>query len=143
MIERVALRLETGERMDIQEPYTVAASRHWVIGPQGDPGMATATKGVLDALKRAGLSSEHFLQMHLRAMARDRSNSPRRMSGNALTQSCRLLRVYTLPETSQRVWVITEADRTLTQVLLPEEYGFTRHTCLWMRKPSLSSSRLP
>lgn len=33
----------------------------------------------------------------------------------------RLLSAYTLP-TSHRIWIITEADRSSTCILLPEEY---------------------
>lgn len=34
----------------------------------------------------------------------------------------RILSAYTLPKTSVRVWVITEADRSATTLLLPDEY---------------------
>ncbi len=33
----------------------------------------------------------------------------------------RILSAYTLPD-GERIWIITEADRTCTTVLLPEEY---------------------
>jgi hypothetical protein len=39
----------------------------------------------------------------------------------ALTHGARLLSNYPLP-TGQRIWIITEADRSATTLLLPEEY---------------------
>ena len=33
----------------------------------------------------------------------------------------RILSAYTLP-TGERIWIITEADRSYTTVMLPEEY---------------------
>jgi hypothetical protein len=40
---------------------------------------------------------------------------------NALTHGLRLLSVYTAPD-GATVWVITEADRASTTILLPSEY---------------------
>ena len=34
----------------------------------------------------------------------------------------RLLSAYTVPSPGRRVWVITEADRSATTILLPSEY---------------------
>lgn len=34
----------------------------------------------------------------------------------------RILSAYTLPRTKVKLWVIIEADRSLTTFLLPEEY---------------------
>ena len=34
----------------------------------------------------------------------------------------RLLSAYTLPQTGAKIWIITEADRSATTVLLPDEY---------------------
>jgi len=38
----------------------------------------------------------------------------------ALEKGYRLMGSYTIPE--QKIWIITEADRSVTTVLLPEEY---------------------
>jgi hypothetical protein len=40
----------------------------------------------------------------------------------SLEQGLRLMSVYTLSVTGVKIWVITEADRSSTCVLLPEEY---------------------
>ena len=40
----------------------------------------------------------------------------------ALKDGERLLSAYALPETGEKVWVITEWDRSATTLLLPSEY---------------------
>ena len=40
----------------------------------------------------------------------------------SLEQGFRLMSVYTLSITAAKIWVITEADRSSTCILLPEEY---------------------
>ena len=39
----------------------------------------------------------------------------------SIGRRCRILSAYVLP-TGTRLWVITEADRSATTLLLPEEY---------------------
>ena len=43
------------------------------------------------------------------------------MNEVALAEGERLLSGYTLPG-GTRIWVVTEADRTMTTLLLPDEY---------------------
>jgi hypothetical protein len=45
----------------------------------------------------------------------------RRANDNALKHGGRILSVYTSKE-GVRFWIITEADRTITTILLPEDY---------------------
>ena len=40
----------------------------------------------------------------------------------AVKEGFRVLSAYTLPKTGEKIWIITEADRLLTTILLPEEY---------------------
>jgi hypothetical protein len=44
----------------------------------------------------------------------------RRQNEIALRDGCRVLSSYDV--SAERVWVITEADRSVTTILLPEEY---------------------
>lgn len=39
----------------------------------------------------------------------------------ALTSGARLMSVYAVTE-AQKIWIITEADRSATTVLLPDDY---------------------
>ena len=41
---------------------------------------------------------------------------------NALERGDRLMGAYTLPKTNVRIWIITEWDRSVTTILLPEDY---------------------
>jgi len=40
----------------------------------------------------------------------------------ALVLGYRLLSAYTLPDSGEKIWIITEADRSVTTLLLPSEY---------------------
>jgi len=44
-----------------------------------------------------------------------------RMNGHCVA-GARLMSVYLLPDGQTRIWVITEADRSVTTILLPDEY---------------------
>jgi len=46
----------------------------------------------------------------------------RRANDRALIDGTRLLSAYVLRDGRTRIWIITEADRTATTVLRPEEY---------------------
>jgi hypothetical protein len=45
----------------------------------------------------------------------------RKANEDALEHGLRVLSAYTL-RTGERIWIITEADRSSTTILLPEEY---------------------
>jgi hypothetical protein len=46
----------------------------------------------------------------------------RRANDRALLEGTRLLSTYMLCDGKTKVWIITEADRSATTVLLPDEY---------------------
>jgi hypothetical protein len=95
--------------------------------PRFKLGRLVATPGAVDALARAGQSPEEFLARHVRGDWGDVSVSDGRLNDEAvahegdLDQQSRVLSAYrtTLDE---RIWVITEADRASSCVLLPSEY---------------------
>jgi hypothetical protein len=45
----------------------------------------------------------------------------RRANDDAIAESARILSAYHL-DTGVKIWIITEADRSSTCILLPEEY---------------------
>ena len=49
------------------------------------------------------------------------SESDRQANEHALKHGLRVLSAYTL-RTGEKIWIITEADRSSTTVLLPEDY---------------------
>jgi len=80
-----------------------------------------ATPGALEAFKASGESPLVFLERHLAGDWGDPSPEDIRENELSLQHGWRLLSAYTL-STGVRVWVITEADRSVTTILLPDEY---------------------
>lgn len=90
-------------------------------GPLFPYGRAVATPGALAALSLAGVVPEALLGRHVRGDWGELCEEDRRMNAEALSTGGRLLSVYALPDET-RVWIITEADRSATTLLLPHEY---------------------
>lgn len=84
-------------------------------------GQTVATPGALEALQEAGLSSISLLARHQRGDWGDLDPEDRKLNEQGLAQGGGLISVYTL-HTGAVIWVITEGDRSITTVLLPEEY---------------------
>lgn len=84
-------------------------------------GRTVATPGALDALLQAGQSPAFFLDRHVRGDWGDVDAEDRRANEEALFHDERLLSAYRTLK-GERLWVITEADRSSTCILLPEEY---------------------
>ena len=85
------------------------------------PGPVVATPGALAALEASGESLLSYLQRHLSGDWEDVSDPDVYENEYALAHGLRLLSNYKL-KSGQRIWIITEADRSSTCVLLPEEY---------------------
>jgi hypothetical protein len=84
-------------------------------------GQIVATPGALAALEQAGQSAHEFLTRHVLGDWGDLDADDRRENELSLRAGFRLLSAYRLC-TGERLWVITEADRSVTTCLLPEEY---------------------
>jgi len=85
-------------------------------------GNVVATPGALDALEEAGLTPIHLIERHVRGDWGNLSDDDKAENELSLKQGFRLLSSYELPGSAQKVWVITEADRSTTTLLLPSEY---------------------
>ncbi len=83
-------------------------------------GRVVATPGALGALDGAGVWVSDLLSRHQSGDWGDLDSEDRQANEQALTYGARLLSAY--PVGSGRVWIITEADRSATTLLLPEEY---------------------
>ena len=86
-------------------------------------GQTVATPGALAAIEEAGQSPLDFIDRHLRG---DWGNVPQEdaeLNTLALDPAdpARILSSYKTHK-GARLWVITEWDRSVTTVLLPEEY---------------------
>jgi hypothetical protein len=90
-------------------------------GPRFRLGRLVATPGSLAALRHAKSHPIALLVRHLRGDWGELDDEDRAQNELSLITGMRLLSSYTL-ETGTRVWVITEADRSATTILLPDEY---------------------
>jgi hypothetical protein len=80
-----------------------------------------ATPGALAALERNGQTPFAFLARHQTGDWGDLDAEDRRENERSMQCGFRLLSAYMLAD-GTRIWVITEADRSSTTLLLPEEY---------------------
>jgi hypothetical protein len=85
-------------------------------------GQVVATPGALEALERAGTTPLRLLGRHETGDWGDLSDDDIAENEFSLKEGFRLLSAYKLPVTGEKIWVITEADRSVTTLLLPEEY---------------------
>lgn len=87
-----------------------------------EPGRLVFTPGVLSTLTGSQIFDP--LARHLRGDWGDLDEEDRRANEWAVDTGGRIFSAYTVKgrEGEMRVWVITEADRSATTVLLPEEY---------------------
>jgi len=84
-------------------------------------GQIVATPGVLQTLKETDTNALALLARHVRGDWGDVCTEDQRANRYALRHGTRLLSAYNLPN-GERVWIITEADRSATTMLLPSEY---------------------
>ena len=84
-------------------------------------GQIVATPGALAALEKAGQQPYEFLSRHVHGDWGNVPDEDRRENQFSLERGFRLLSSYRTAA-NETVWVITEADRTVTTLLLPEEY---------------------
>ncbi len=82
------------------------------------PGRVVATPGALDLIGHAGAYA--LLRRHLSGDWGALDTHDRRENVRALSAGARIFSAYETP--AGRVWIITEADRSSTCILLPEEY---------------------
>ena len=83
-------------------------------------GRVVATPGALQLLRDVGKDPLRYLTRHSSGDWGELDAHDRRENELALKHGRRLLSSY--PVGKKRVWVITEADRSVTTILLPSEY---------------------
>ena len=89
--------------------------------PAFELGQIVATPGALAALKKAGQQPGEFLTRHVKREWGDLDDEDRKENEYSLEHGFRLLSAYKT-NAGDRLWIITEADRSVTTLLLPEEY---------------------
>ncbi len=85
-------------------------------------GQTFITPGAEDALQIAGQTEIEFLRRHMSCdWGNELSDDDVRENEFSLREGFRLLSAYRTVN-GQRLWIITEADRSATTILLPSEY---------------------
>ena len=84
-------------------------------------GNIVSTPGALEAIERAGDTPLPYLARHATGDWGDLDQGDKEENESALKDGLRILSAYRLADET-RIWIITEADRSTTTILLPEEY---------------------
>ncbi len=84
-------------------------------------GQIVATQGALEAIEEVGQSPQEFINRHARLEQGELSDEDYRENLFSVNKS---LRIFSAFKTAKgvKIWVITEADRSATTLLLPSEY---------------------
>jgi hypothetical protein len=89
--------------------------------PKFSLGRIVATPGALEALRDAGQDASFFLDQHVIGNWGTVGRGDWKRNDEALQIEERLLSAYVTLR-GVKIWIISEADRSSTCILLPEEY---------------------
>ena len=84
-------------------------------------GSVVATRGASSCLDVCGLGGLALLVRHQTGDWGQLCEEDRKSNDHALKSGLRLLSSYRMPH-GQTIWLISEADRSVTTLMLPEEY---------------------
>jgi hypothetical protein len=84
-------------------------------------GQTYMTPGAEEALMIAGQTGIEFLRRHMSGDWSELSDEDVRENELSLREGFRVLSTYRTVK-GQKLWIITEADRSATTILLPSEY---------------------
>lgn len=87
-----------------------------------DLGAIHGTPGAIEAMQLAEISARDLLHRHHTGDWGDIHPEDVGLNEQSIENGTRILSAYKLPNTGKKLWVITEADRSVTTLLLPEEY---------------------
>ncbi|MGO4416893.1 hypothetical protein AB4Z27_28390 [Cupriavidus sp. KB_39] len=83
-------------------------------------GQIVATRSVLTHLEREGTTADPYLDRHVRGDWGDVPPEDAAANRHAVQNGARVISAYRIA--GEKVWVITEADRSFTTLLFPSEY---------------------
>ncbi len=92
------------------------------IGTRFALGQIFITPGAQEALEIAGETAIQFLRRHLSCDWGELSEEDVKENELSLIEGFRLLSAYRTANGQKIIWIITEADRSATTILLPSEY---------------------
>ena len=99
----------------------IARNKHAEARPRFSLGQIVGTPDALQALEESGESPDIFLRRHAIGDWGDIDEHDRRENELALREGFRLMSVYPTKK-GTTIWVLTEADRSSSCILLPENY---------------------
>ena len=111
----------TGMMVNVEPVIEASELQIEVRLPLFSLGQLVATPGALESLQEADQSPFEFLTRHVTGDWGELTDEDKSENEFSLANGFRILSAYTL-STGQRVWIITEADRSVTTILLPSEY---------------------
>lgn len=129
--------MKTYSQADNQSPNTTTSETSVTTEPptlplpRFDLGELYATPGAQDTLQRYQTNPFELVKRHVSGDWGDVCPEDAQANEDALKAGSRLLSAYVLQPpsganddnaTPAKVWLITEADRSVTTILLPEEY---------------------
>ncbi len=89
--------------------------------PKFNLGQLVATPGALQVMGKAGQSPVFFLEKHQSGNWGEVCAADAKLNDQALQEGGRLLSSYRTVK-GEALWIITEYDRSVTTILLPQEY---------------------
>ena len=81
------------------------------------------TEKALELILNRNLEAVAYIGLHVLGCWDDLPQHERQANHNAIQQGKRIISRYSIPPDNTGLWVVTEWNRTLTSVLLPEEYN--------------------
>jgi hypothetical protein len=84
-------------------------------------GKVVATPGALDALQEAGQGAPEFIRRHVTGDWGALSEEDKQANELSVREGFRLLSSYTL-KSGVKIWLISAAERSVTTILLPDDY---------------------
>lgn len=84
-------------------------------------GQICATPGAIEVLEQVGLPARNLLTRHVLGDDGDLCREDKQANRDALKTGARIFSSYKISDLL-KIWIITEADRSVTTLLLPEEY---------------------
>jgi hypothetical protein len=87
-----------------------------------EPGIIVGTPGAIARLELSRISPATLLSRHLAGDWGEVDESDRQENNLAVENGQRIMSVYEMAGSGEVVWIITEHDRSVTTLLLPEDY---------------------
>ncbi len=91
-------------------------------GHRFELGRIMATPGAIETLARKGIDPFALIQRHVTGDWGDIDEHDAAENAAAVEQGTRILSAYGGEHDPDRLWVITQADRSVTTILRPDEY---------------------